>query len=207
MVRLPNWRQKGRQARRRSIAPKWRKVQAEIARTSACPSTISAVVQRTQPCPDAAFRRGNWKKRLDPRGRQVYLSTTPASCPTAIDNTSGNWWLATRRAGDQRENQHRSKQLDPTDLIDPRSAISGSTNLEVRATKHLYLRQRDEGPDRRLDRQQDRLADPDHPIAAEMAESTAMVAGTGASPAIWTGASRRKGHQPPGMEGKVFMSH
>ena len=42
--------------------------------------------------------------------------------------------------GDQCENC--TKQLDPTDLIDPRSAISGSTNLEVRATKHLYLRQR-----------------------------------------------------------------
>ena len=34
-----------------------------------------------------------------------------------------------------------TKQLDPTDLIEPRSAISGSTDLEVRDTKHLYLRQ------------------------------------------------------------------
>jgi len=42
--------------------------------------------------------------------------------------------------GDQCENC--TKQLDPTDLINPRSAISGSTNLEVRETKHLYLRQR-----------------------------------------------------------------
>ena len=41
--------------------------------------------------------------------------------------------------GDQCENC--TKQLDPTDLINPRSAISGSTNLEVRETKHLYLRQ------------------------------------------------------------------
>ncbi|SFB08037.1 methionyl-tRNA synthetase [Poseidonocella pacifica] len=39
--------------------------------------------------------------------------------------------------GDQCENC--TKQLDPTDLIDPRSAISGSTDLEVRETKHLYL--------------------------------------------------------------------
>ena len=31
--------------------------------------------------------------------------------------------------------------MDPTDLIEPRSAISGSTDLEVRETKHLYLRQ------------------------------------------------------------------
>ncbi len=44
-----------------------------------------------------------------------------------------------RARGDQCENC--TKQLNPTDLISPRSAISGSTNLEVRETKHLYLRQ------------------------------------------------------------------
>jgi methionyl-tRNA synthetase len=44
-----------------------------------------------------------------------------------------------RARGDQCENC--TKQLDPTDLIDPRSAISGSTDLEIRETKHLYLRQ------------------------------------------------------------------
>lgn len=42
--------------------------------------------------------------------------------------------------GDQCENC--TKQLDPTDLINPRSAISGSTELELRETRHLYLRQR-----------------------------------------------------------------
>ncbi|MBO5284489.1 MAG: methionine--tRNA ligase, partial [Alphaproteobacteria bacterium] len=31
--------------------------------------------------------------------------------------------------------------LDPTDLINPRSAISGSSNLELRETKHLFLAQ------------------------------------------------------------------
>ena len=41
--------------------------------------------------------------------------------------------------GDQCENC--TKQLDPTDLINPRSAISGSTDLEVRETRHLFLRQ------------------------------------------------------------------
>lgn len=41
--------------------------------------------------------------------------------------------------GDQCESC--TKQLDPTDLINPRSSISGSTNLEIRETKHLYLRQ------------------------------------------------------------------
>ncbi|RMB85513.1 methionine--tRNA ligase [Streptomyces shenzhenensis] len=41
--------------------------------------------------------------------------------------------------GDQCENCTRV--LDPTDLINPRSAISGSTDLEVRETKHLFLLQ------------------------------------------------------------------
>ena len=45
-----------------------------------------------------------------------------------------------RARGDQCE--ECTKQLDPTDLINPRSAVSGSTRLEVRETKHLYLRQR-----------------------------------------------------------------
>ncbi|MFD2027936.1 methionine--tRNA ligase [Promicromonospora aerolata] len=41
--------------------------------------------------------------------------------------------------GDQCENCTRV--LDPTDLINPRSAISGSTALEVRETSHLFLLQ------------------------------------------------------------------
>ena len=39
--------------------------------------------------------------------------------------------------GDQCENC--TKVLDPTELINPRSTNSGSTNLEVRETKHLFL--------------------------------------------------------------------
>lgn len=45
-----------------------------------------------------------------------------------------------RARGDQCENC--TKQLDPTDLINPRSAISGSTDLELRETRHLYLKQK-----------------------------------------------------------------
>ena len=33
------------------------------------------------------------------------------------------------------------KLLDPTDLIEPYSAVSGSRNLEVRDTRHLQLKQ------------------------------------------------------------------
>ncbi|MDE2791329.1 MAG: methionine--tRNA ligase [Paracoccaceae bacterium] len=41
--------------------------------------------------------------------------------------------------GDQCENCTR--QLDPVDLINPRSAQSGATELEIRETRHLHLRQ------------------------------------------------------------------
>jgi methionyl-tRNA synthetase len=41
--------------------------------------------------------------------------------------------------GDQCENCTRV--LDPADLIHPRSAISGSTEIEIRDSKHLFLRQ------------------------------------------------------------------
>jgi len=44
----------------------------------------------------------------------------------------------TNARGDQCENCTRL--LEPTDLIDARSAISGSRNLEVRQTKHLFLK-------------------------------------------------------------------
>ncbi|HEV2362668.1 MAG TPA: methionine--tRNA ligase [Caulobacteraceae bacterium] len=41
--------------------------------------------------------------------------------------------------GDQCDNC--SSLLDPTDLIDPYSVVSGSTDLELRQTRHLYLLQ------------------------------------------------------------------
>ena len=44
-----------------------------------------------------------------------------------------------RARGDQCENC--SRLLDPTQLIEPRSAISGSRELEVRASRHLFLLQ------------------------------------------------------------------
>ena len=41
--------------------------------------------------------------------------------------------------GDQCENCTRV--LDPADLLKPRSAVSGSTEIEIRPSKHLFLRQ------------------------------------------------------------------
>jgi methionyl-tRNA synthetase len=71
--------------------------------------------------------------------RQVYSIDDGRFLPDRyIEGTCPNCGYE-RARGDQCENC--TKQLDPTDLINPRSAISGSTNLEVRETKHLYLRQ------------------------------------------------------------------
>jgi len=71
--------------------------------------------------------------------KQVYSNTDKRFLPDRyIEGTCPNCGYDKAR-GDQCENC--TKQLDPTDLIDARSAISGSTDLEVRETKHLYLRQ------------------------------------------------------------------
>ncbi|MEM6277451.1 MAG: methionine--tRNA ligase, partial [Pseudomonadota bacterium] len=70
---------------------------------------------------------------------QVYSNADGRYLPDRyIEGTCPNCGYDKAR-GDQCENC--TKQLDPTDLIEPRSAISGSTDLEVRKTKHLYLRQ------------------------------------------------------------------
>lgn len=109
-----------------------------------------------------------------------------------------------RARGDQCENC--TKQLDPTDLINPRSAISGSTNLEVRETKHLYLRQR---------ALKDQLAawidsKTDWPILTTSIAKKWLNDGEGLQDRgitrdLYWGVPVKKGDQPwPGMEGKVF---
>ncbi|TBN39395.1 methionine--tRNA ligase [Paracoccus subflavus] len=106
--------------------------------------------------------------------------------------------------GDQCENC--TKQLDPTDLIDPRSAISGSTNLEVRETKHLYLRQS------ALKNQIAAWIDSktDWPILTTSIAKKWLNDGEGLQDRGITrdlhwGVPVRRGDQPwPGMEGKVF---
>ena len=71
--------------------------------------------------------------------KQVYSHADKRFLPDRyIEGTCPNCGYE-RARGDQCENC--TKQLDPTDLINPRSAISGSTDLEIRETKHLYLRQ------------------------------------------------------------------
>ena len=109
-----------------------------------------------------------------------------------------------RARGDQCENC--TKQLDPTDLINPRSAISGSTDLEVRETKHLYLRQRAlRGP---LEAWIDSKTD--WPILTTSIAKKWLNDGDGLQDRGITrdlhwGVPVMRGDQPwPGMEGKVF---
>lgn len=70
---------------------------------------------------------------------QVYSVTDGRFLPDRyIEGTCPNCGFESAR-GDQCDNC--TKQLDPTDLINPHSTISGATDLEVRTTKHLYLEQ------------------------------------------------------------------
>ncbi|WP_438959149.1 methionine--tRNA ligase [Nereida sp.] len=70
---------------------------------------------------------------------QVYSEADGRFLPDRyVEGTCPNCGFDSAR-GDQCDNC--TKQLDPTDLIDARSAISGSTDLEVRETRHLFLKQ------------------------------------------------------------------
>jgi methionyl-tRNA synthetase len=106
--------------------------------------------------------------------------------------------------GDQCENC--TKQLDPTDLIEPRSAISGSTDLEIRETKHLHLRQ-SALKDQLLQWIDSRT---DWPILTTSIARKWLLDGEGLQDRGITrdldwGIPVRKGDDPwPGMEGKVF---
>ncbi|MFJ4770632.1 methionine--tRNA ligase [Streptomyces uncialis] len=71
--------------------------------------------------------------------RQVYSPVDGRFLPDRYVEGTCPYCGYDKARGDQCENCTRV--LDPTDLINPRSAISGSTDLEVRETKHLFLLQ------------------------------------------------------------------
>ncbi len=120
-----------------------------------------------------------------------------------IEGTCPNCGFESAR-GDQCDNC--TKQLDPTDLINPRSTISGSTNLEERETKHLYLMQR--ALKDKLEAWIDSKAD--WPILTTSIAKKWLNDGDGLQDRGITrdlhwGIPVMKGDQPwPGMEGKVF---
>ena len=110
----------------------------------------------------------------------------------------------TSARGDQCE--ECTKQLDPTDLINPRSSISGSTNLEVRETKHLYLRQRSlrDKLEAWIDRKKD-WPILTTSIAKKWLNDGEGLQDRGITRDLHWGIPVQKGDQPwPGMEGKVF---
>ncbi|MCL4108763.1 UNVERIFIED_CONTAM: hypothetical protein GTU68_049104 [Idotea baltica] len=136
--------------------------------------------------------------------RQVYSNADGRFLPDRyIEGTCPNCGYDKAR-GDQCENC--TKQLDPTDLLEPRSAISGSTDLEVRETKHLYLRQST------LKDQLNAWIDEkkDWPILTTSIAKKWLNDGDGLQDRGITrdlhwGIPVQKGSDPwPGMEGKVF---
>jgi methionyl-tRNA synthetase len=136
--------------------------------------------------------------------KQVYSVDDGRFLPDRyIEGTCPNCGYPSAR-GDQCDNC--TKQLDPTDLINPHSTISGSTNLEVRETKHLYLMQRS---------MRDKLeawidSKTDWPILTTSIAKKWLNDGDGLQDRgitrdLYWGIPVKKGDQPwPGMEGKVF---
>ncbi len=120
-----------------------------------------------------------------------------------IEGTCPNCGFDSAR-GDQCDNC--GKLLDPTDLIDAHSTISGATELEVRETKHLYLRQSELKDDLAawIDSKND------WPILTTSIAKKWLNDGDGLQDRGITrdldwGISVKQGDQTwPGMEGKVF---
>ncbi|SLN49391.1 Methionine--tRNA ligase [Falsiruegeria litorea R37] len=136
--------------------------------------------------------------------KQVYSHADGRFLPDRyIEGTCPNCGYEKAR-GDQCENC--TKQLDPTDLIDPRSAISGSTDLEVRETKHLYLCQS------QLKDQLDAWIDSkaDWPVLTTSIAKKWLHDGDGLQDRgitrdlDWGVPVKKGGEDWPGMEGKVF---
>ncbi|MEL7464316.1 MAG: methionine--tRNA ligase [Pseudomonadota bacterium] len=136
--------------------------------------------------------------------KQVYSNADGRFLPDRyIEGTCPNCGYDKAR-GDQCENC--TKQLEPTDLIEPRSAISGSTDLEVRETKHLYLRQ--SAMRQHLDEWIDQQSG--WPVLTTSIAKKWLHDGDGLQDRSITrdldwGIPVQKGEKPwPGMEGKVF---
>ena len=120
-----------------------------------------------------------------------------------IEGTCPNCGFEEAR-GDQCDNC--GKLLDPTDLIDPRSTISGATDLVLRETKHLHLRQ-SEMKERLEEWIDTREGWPvlTTSIAKKWLNDGDGLQDRGITRDLDWGVPVMKGDQPwPGMEGKVF---
>ena len=136
--------------------------------------------------------------------QQIYSNTDERFLPDRyIEGTCPNCGFESAR-GDQCDNC--TKQLDPVDLINPYSTISGSTDLEMRETKHLYLRQ---------SQMKDQLSDwidskDDWPVLTTSIAKKWLHDGDGLQDRgitrdlSWGVPVKRGTEDWPGMEGKVF---
>jgi methionyl-tRNA synthetase len=136
--------------------------------------------------------------------QQIYSNTDERFLPDRyIEGTCPNCGFESAR-GDQCDNC--TKQLDPVDLINPYSTISGSTDLEMRETKHLYLRQ---------SQMKDQLSDwidskDDWPVMTTSIAKKWLHDGDGLQDRgitrdlSWGVPVKRGTEDWPGMEGKVF---
>src|SRR5579871_620352 len=87
------------------------------------------------------FARTLWQRgHLEVRTtRQVYSATDHRFLPDRYVIGTCPHCGYERARGDQCENCTRV--LDPVDLIEPRSALSGATDIEIRDSSHLFLKQ------------------------------------------------------------------
>jgi len=136
--------------------------------------------------------------------QQVYSVADGRFLPDRyIEGTCPNCGFDSAR-GDQCDNC--TKQLDPVDLIDARSTISGSTELEMRDTKHLFLKQSQMKD--RLDQWIDSKGD--WPVLTTSIAKKWLHDGDGLQDRgitrdlDWGVPVKRGDAEWPGMEGKVF---
>ncbi|WP_439140727.1 methionine--tRNA ligase [Planktotalea sp.] len=136
--------------------------------------------------------------------QQIYSKADGRFLPDRyVEGTCPNCGFESAR-GDQCDNC--TKQLDPVDLINPYSTISGSTDLEMRETKHLYLRQ---------SQMKDQLSEwidskDDWPVLTTSIAKKWLHDGDGLQDRgitrdlNWGVPVKRGSEDWPGMEGKVF---
>jgi methionyl-tRNA synthetase len=136
--------------------------------------------------------------------KQMYSKADGRFLPDRyIEGTCPNCGFDSAR-GDQCDNC--TKQLDPVDLINPHSTISGSTDLEMRETKHLFLCQ-----SQLRDQLQDWIdSKTDWPVLTTSIAKKWLNDGDGLQDRGITrdldwGIPVKRGEEDwPGMEGKVF---
>ena len=90
----------------------------------------------TQHFARALWKRGHLEVRMT---KQVYSNADKRFLPDRYVIGTCPHCGYERARGDQCENCTRV--LDPADLINPRSALSGSTDIEIRDSAHLFLKQ------------------------------------------------------------------